>query len=321
MTATGARTHYQVLRLPITAQEQEIKAAYRRAARVSHPDRGGDPEEFRRVTEAYQTLIDPVRRATYDRSYNASLHSASANAGNEQSTAGARFHAGPGQADTERKNAERSREVQDGGLPLFVPPFGSDEPPPLSLDLASRQIHGVPRKRRRSLFNSQARLVREARVIELIQRQILSRYPSARLINGLSSRARGADIDHVVLMGYRMAVVGSMMLPEGSYRWDGTALSHGNRRVIPPQLLSAVHALGRLFPECTVSGWVIVISPGVNPYQPVLDYSPGHAPDGSGLCLVGAARLGRQLGSFLAGGSTPEVVDLHLLSRLLGDMS
>jgi curved DNA-binding protein CbpA len=31
-------THYQVLGIPITANEREIKVAYRKAARVAHPD-------------------------------------------------------------------------------------------------------------------------------------------------------------------------------------------------------------------------------------------------------------------------------------------
>ncbi|MFP3547934.1 DnaJ domain-containing protein, partial [Rhizobium sp. SIMBA_035] len=55
----------------MTATEKEIKAAYRKAARVSHPDHGGEAEMFRRVTLAYETLIDPERRADYDRRYGA----------------------------------------------------------------------------------------------------------------------------------------------------------------------------------------------------------------------------------------------------------
>ena len=65
----GSSSHYQVLGIPVTATEKDIKVAYRKAARLAHPDHGGDPAAFRRVTLAYETLIDAKRRADYDRSY------------------------------------------------------------------------------------------------------------------------------------------------------------------------------------------------------------------------------------------------------------
>ena len=65
----GSSSHYQVLGIPVTATEKDIKVAYRKAARTAHPDHGGDPAAFRRVTLAYETLIDTKRRADYDRSY------------------------------------------------------------------------------------------------------------------------------------------------------------------------------------------------------------------------------------------------------------
>ena len=65
----GNSSHYQVLRIPVTATDKEIKVAYRKAARTAHPDHGGDPAAFRRVTLAYETLIDAKSRADYDRSY------------------------------------------------------------------------------------------------------------------------------------------------------------------------------------------------------------------------------------------------------------
>lgn len=67
--AEGNSSHYQVLRVSVTATDKEIKQAYRKAARKAHPDHGGDAEIFRRVTLAYETLIDPRRRAEYDRRY------------------------------------------------------------------------------------------------------------------------------------------------------------------------------------------------------------------------------------------------------------
>lgn len=62
--------YYQLLGVPFTASEAEIKAAYRRLALRWHPDRnGGDAAaeaQFKGLNEAYQTLGDPERRARYD---------------------------------------------------------------------------------------------------------------------------------------------------------------------------------------------------------------------------------------------------------------
>jgi curved DNA-binding protein CbpA len=63
----GVPTHYEVLGISETASEGEVKHAYRRLVKSSHPDAAGSPERFRLITEAYDVLSDPVRRATYDR--------------------------------------------------------------------------------------------------------------------------------------------------------------------------------------------------------------------------------------------------------------
>lgn len=49
------------------ASEDEIKKAYRRKARQEHPDAGGDSEEFKEITAAYEVLKNPEARANYDR--------------------------------------------------------------------------------------------------------------------------------------------------------------------------------------------------------------------------------------------------------------
>ncbi|MBO9705765.1 MAG: J domain-containing protein, partial [Arthrobacter sp.] len=71
MTAVPGENHYQVLGVAMTASTQEIKVAYRRAARLTHPDHGGDPERFRAVTLAYEILVDDQSRARYDAGYGA----------------------------------------------------------------------------------------------------------------------------------------------------------------------------------------------------------------------------------------------------------
>ena len=61
---------YAILGIERSASPDEVRAAYRRAARASHPDlHPGDAsaiERFKRVQVAYEVLGDPVRRAAYD---------------------------------------------------------------------------------------------------------------------------------------------------------------------------------------------------------------------------------------------------------------
>ena len=62
--------YYRRLRLPRDASRQEIKAAFRRLSRQYHPDlHPGKPSaarHFRALLEAYEVLIDRVRRQRYD---------------------------------------------------------------------------------------------------------------------------------------------------------------------------------------------------------------------------------------------------------------
>lgn len=72
------RDYYAVLGLPRNAAEDEIKKAYRRAALQWHPDRNPQrqqeaEERFKEVTEAYSVLMDPQKRAAYDRYGHAGL--------------------------------------------------------------------------------------------------------------------------------------------------------------------------------------------------------------------------------------------------------
>ena len=59
--------HYEVLNVERTASAAEIKTAYRKLVRQVHPDQGGNAALFRLVQEAWNTLSDPVKRASYDR--------------------------------------------------------------------------------------------------------------------------------------------------------------------------------------------------------------------------------------------------------------
>ena len=57
---------YELLDVPINATTDEIKQHYRKYAKIHHPDKGGNPEQFRLIQEAYETLMDPIKRHQYD---------------------------------------------------------------------------------------------------------------------------------------------------------------------------------------------------------------------------------------------------------------
>ncbi len=57
---------YEILGVRRDATDEQVKAAYRRRAKATHPDSGGNPEAFSRVQKAYELLLDPVRRKVFD---------------------------------------------------------------------------------------------------------------------------------------------------------------------------------------------------------------------------------------------------------------
>ena len=61
---------YALLGVPRDCSEAEIKKAYRKLAMEHHPDRNSSPgaeAKFKEITEAYEVLRDPQKRAAYDR--------------------------------------------------------------------------------------------------------------------------------------------------------------------------------------------------------------------------------------------------------------
>jgi DnaJ-class molecular chaperone len=61
-----SRNLYSVLGVSKNAETAEIRTAYKQLAKEHHPDKGGDPEKFKQLSEAHEVLSDESRRRMYD---------------------------------------------------------------------------------------------------------------------------------------------------------------------------------------------------------------------------------------------------------------
>src|SRR5687767_13732714 len=76
--ATTGRDYYEILGVPRSASEADVKRAFRKLARELHPDVSEDPnadERFKEVVEAYEVLSKSETRQLYDRFGHAGLRS------------------------------------------------------------------------------------------------------------------------------------------------------------------------------------------------------------------------------------------------------
>jgi DnaJ family protein A protein 2 len=58
---------YEILNVDKKANREDIKKAYRNLALIHHPDRGGNPDKFKRINEAYKILENEKSRKEYDK--------------------------------------------------------------------------------------------------------------------------------------------------------------------------------------------------------------------------------------------------------------
>lgn len=67
---TSKRDYYDILGIPKSASEEEIRKAFRKLAFEYHPDRNKSDkaaDQFKEINEAYQILSDADKRGAYDR--------------------------------------------------------------------------------------------------------------------------------------------------------------------------------------------------------------------------------------------------------------
>lgn len=67
------KDYYKILELEKTCSLDQIKKQYKILAMKNHPDKGGDSDKFKDISEAYQTLSDSTKRYNYDNYGNSNI--------------------------------------------------------------------------------------------------------------------------------------------------------------------------------------------------------------------------------------------------------
>ncbi len=159
--------HYEILGVQQTASQEEIKQAFRGRAKRHHPDRNPNDRHaharFNLINEAYETLSDPGRRRTYDRSLAGDAAAHPRETGTRPSRT--RPYAPPGSATTPRGSAGSSIQRYDERRARRPAP-----PQPVSQAQRTVEAYEQRRKREEAEKARQARLAEQARQERLAER-------------------------------------------------------------------------------------------------------------------------------------------------------
>jgi hypothetical protein len=119
------KDYYAVLGVSKDASQDEVKNAYRTLAKQHHPDKGGDPEKFKEINEAYSILSDPALRAQYDQARDAQQQAyARQKTGARPTGAPASTHA-PQQKHSQRRRRRRKTQSSYSNTSSSSRPFYS----------------------------------------------------------------------------------------------------------------------------------------------------------------------------------------------------
>ena len=113
------RDFYEILEVPKSASEAELKAAYRKQALAWHPDRNKAKEaeaKFKEVNEAYEILSNKDKRAAYDQFGHAA------------------FEPGGGFGGTQGPFSGQSRNYQQGPFSYSYTTYDGGEGPDIGFD-------------------------------------------------------------------------------------------------------------------------------------------------------------------------------------------
>lgn len=307
------RTPYQVLGVPSDATEAQLRSAWRRAVRRTHPDYGGNVHEFHAVTVAWDTVGSPEARAAYDRR-------ARSNGSPDTATASASPAARNAPSFSSRSASSTPRRP---ATVRYVPPLSSG---PVTVgeiivdaEIAHRPVHGTAPNP--GLFRGRRAARLQRATVELLRTQVVSVLTATRVLQGLRIR-HGAfstvRVDTLAVCGDRAAVITEIDVPADAYRWTGQELHSARRRIPLPDLGERISAVQRLLPDVHVGGFVVVSSRDGNPHAPLIEPDPTALqrtvltePPGNPVAAARALKL------FFGTGSASDTVDRQRLGVLL----
>lgn len=328
---TGGQTAYEVLGVFPDATNRQLRSAWRRSARRTHPDHGGDAAQFHEVAQAWRAVGDADARAEYDRALNTDR---SAINGSAASTNSARTRS------QRSRSASRSRQRNSSPTVEYFPPLstGPLQVPVASLSasgkmsstgttgevtvdagMAHRVVHGTPRKP--GLFTGRRQAALREDTVKMLRRDVATALPATRIFQDLRIRTSSLGtvrVDTVVLCGTRAAVISDISVPADAYRWTGPELKSPARTVRLPDAGTPVAAVQHLLADVEVGGFVVVHSRDLNPHAPQIE------PTGSPLARSvltdtpgNPMNAARAIKLFLGTGDAAYRVDRHLMGTLI----
>ena len=336
--------YYAVLGLDPDADSRAVRAAYRRAAREHHPDRGGSAEQFHRIQEAWEVLGSPQSRADYDRRRTGAARSADTPEPTEEGTGftysrSSTDRGAPDQpAGTRARRGSAARSASAGRPPVYEPPLA--EPEPLRLPLTSQKVHGEFRAR--GLFGGGKVARRHRRIIQILEKHVLSDLPAARLFNDVYINALTTDkkgqrrpaknaerTDHVLLCGHTLMLVSSLEVPATTASWDGRSLRAAGRSIPLPDLSAqakklrnvlTAHLQGAYGQESSLTLDVqhVLLAADGDLFHPVVEsLGPGR----HGQTPLAAGRAIGHIANVLGSADRANLVDRRLMAALRGQLA
>ena len=108
------KDYYKTLNINRNATQDEIKKAFRKLSKTHHPDKGGDENVFKELSEAYDTLGDGSKRAEYDNRLNNPFHGRHGGGGPSMDDIFNQFFGG------RQQNQRQQRKGRSLNIPLTV---------------------------------------------------------------------------------------------------------------------------------------------------------------------------------------------------------
>mmetsp|Transcript_62217 Transcript_62217/g.110629 ORF Transcript_62217/g.110629 Transcript_62217/m.110629 type:complete len:459 (-) Transcript_62217:168-1544(-) len=211
---------YAELHLQPTASTSEIRTAYRRAALLAHPDKGGSSAAFHSVVFAFEVLSCPASRAIYDKSMNLyhqpsterSMHASTAKFPPRTSVKRKKTQSvAPHTLPSARNREARTEEDLASGDAEDVPapePDHEDDATRLALEHLRAAVHALPVPHRKAMISRMPQDVRAELLTHMISDITSKQGPAPprlikhgpKRVRGWESQTRGTDVRAVTRM-------------------------------------------------------------------------------------------------------------------------